>query len=292
MKRFFRRKLRKSQSVHEDDRKKESKEMNGGAHITSSCTFDVAHANSSQVRSSTMDDDASYMDATSSSVGTEEHRFDSELDRHMMQTINDVKFVNRRPKFTAVGEVNFQRQCLDAHNALRARYGAPSVMWSQELADLAHTWAMKLADRGRILYPELPGIGENIKLAVAEHSDHLTTGAEIVDEWSVEAQKFNFDKPTWNPNTQHFTQMVWRDTYEMGVSRYWNTAKNCVAIVAFYRSPGNSNAPGEFQANVPSKLALDADHHHHHHHHEGATTTGTPVRCLISAMKRSTTISD
>ncbi|TKR88509.1 hypothetical protein L596_012739 [Steinernema carpocapsae] len=193
-----------------------------------------------------MDECGSYMDATSSSVGgTEEHRFDSELDRHMMQTINDVKFVNRRPKFTAVGEVNFQRQCLDAHNALRTRYGAPNIMWSQELADLAHTWAMKLADRGRILYPELPGIGENIRLGLAEHCDgaHLTTGAEIVDEWSAEAQKFNFDKPRWNPNTQHFTQMVWRDTYEMGVSRYWNTAKNCVAIVAFYRPPGNSNAP-------------------------------------------------
>ena len=34
----------------------------------------------------------------------EESRFDPELDKSMMQTINDVKYENRRPKFTAVGE--------------------------------------------------------------------------------------------------------------------------------------------------------------------------------------------
>lgn len=38
-----------------------------------------------------------------SSCCGEESRFDPELDRSMMQTITDVKYVNRRPKFTAVG---------------------------------------------------------------------------------------------------------------------------------------------------------------------------------------------
>lgn len=93
-----------------------------------------------------------------------------------MQTITDVKYVNRRPKFTAVGNVyayilaykflsnfylvdaNFQRQCLEAHNLVRQKYGSPSLIWSQELADLAKTWSLKLAERGRILYPELPGM--------------------------------------------------------------------------------------------------------------------------------------
>lgn len=30
--------------------------------------------------------------------------FDAELDRSMMQTITDVKYANKRPKFTAVGK--------------------------------------------------------------------------------------------------------------------------------------------------------------------------------------------
>lgn len=38
--------------------------------------------------------------------------------------------------------------------------------------------------------------------------------------------------------------MLWRSSIEMGVARYWNMAKNCLAIVAFYRPAGNYNAPG------------------------------------------------
>ncbi len=41
---------------------------------------------------------------TKSACCGEESRFDPELDKSMMQTINDVKYENRRPKFTAVGE--------------------------------------------------------------------------------------------------------------------------------------------------------------------------------------------
>lgn len=53
--------------------------------------------------------------------------------------------------------MNFQRECLDAHNAVRAQYGCQPLIWSQELCDLAHSWAVKLAERGRILFPELQG---------------------------------------------------------------------------------------------------------------------------------------
>jgi len=107
------------------------------------------------------------MDATSS-TGADHAMVDPDLDRAMMQTITDVKYVKRRPKFIAVGmfifflrncnevlkktkifyffvktnllsflvDANFQRQCLEAHNLVREKYGCPTLMWSQELADL------------------------------------------------------------------------------------------------------------------------------------------------------------
>lgn len=46
---------------------------------------------------------------------------------------------------------------------MRNKYGSSFLVWSQELADLAKTWALKLAERGRILYPELPGINIYLK---------------------------------------------------------------------------------------------------------------------------------
>ncbi|GMT12229.1 hypothetical protein PFISCL1PPCAC_3526 [Pristionchus fissidentatus] len=191
---------------------------------------------------------------SSMSEGERRKKFDSELDKHMMQTITDVKYILKRgAKFTAVGEVNFQRGCLDAHNDCRQRYGNPPLQWSQELADLAHSWATKVADRGRVLYPEMPGIGENMSVKTASEHSHLPTGDEIVNEWETEAHTFDFDRPRWHPKCQHFSQMVWRDSVEMGVAREWNTEKNCVAIVALYRPGGNNNAPGEFAANVGSR---------------------------------------
>lgn len=65
-----------------------------------------------------------------------------------------------------------------------------------------------------MLYPELPGIGENIFLLTGNGTgdegagtgpegtsptgDHLTTGMELVALWAEEAQRVNFGKPRWN----------------------------------------------------------------------------------------------
>ncbi|PIO75170.1 SCP-like protein [Teladorsagia circumcincta] len=103
-----------------------------------------------------------------------------------------------------LGEVNFQRGCLDAHNDLRQRYGVTPLIWSAELADMAHAWAVKLSDRGRMLYPELPGIGENILLTDANDHTHLPTGAEVVTRWETEVDQFDFDRPRWSPSMFEF----------------------------------------------------------------------------------------
>lgn len=43
------------------------------------------------------------------------------------------------------------------------------------MAELAKTWALKLTQRGRLLFPELPGIGENIYLLTAFNNTSTTT---------------------------------------------------------------------------------------------------------------------
>jgi glioma pathogenesis-related protein 2 len=177
-------------------------------------------------------------------------------------------------------DANFQRQCLEAHNLVRQIYGCPALMWSQELADLAKTWALKLAERGRILYPELPGIGENIHLVAqdAGSSDHLTTGAELVALWASEVDHFDFDRPRWSLKCKDFTQMLWRSSIELGVARYWNQQTNCLAIVALYRPEGNSNAPGEFAVNLPVRSEIS----------EEDARSSTQLQSLILQMNRGT----
>ncbi|EJW76201.1 hypothetical protein WUBG_12890 [Wuchereria bancrofti] len=196
MKKFFgRKKLKKSKSDQHE--KVDENCINGTTTLAASGTF--CRTTSGFKESTTTDECNSCYDATSSSMGEERH-FDEELDKHMMQTIADVKYVKKRPKFVAVGEVNFQRECLDAHNWVRARYGCQPLIWSQELCDLAHSWAVKLAERGRILFPELQGIGENIRLTIIDEQTHLPSGAEITEIWASEAEHFDFERPRWNPS--------------------------------------------------------------------------------------------
>ncbi|KAI6186660.1 Golgi-associated plant pathogenesis-related protein 1 [Aphelenchoides besseyi] len=267
IKRLFGRKLRKSHSVGEEQHNatNQAGTSNGASHLAVSKTF---HG-SKNYRS---DECRSFMDATSSS-GAENARVDPELDRALMQTITDVKYVKRRPKFTAVVDANFQRQCLEAHNLVREKYGSPALIWSQELADLAKSWATNLAERGRVLYPELPGIGENIHLVVEGRDDHLTTGSEIVALWASEADQFDFANPRWNLKAKNFTQMLWRSSVELGVARFWNTSKNCLAIVAFYRPAGNSNIPREFANNLPLQSSISHD-----------ARAGTQLQSLLEQM--------
>ncbi|KAL3075296.1 hypothetical protein niasHT_033870 [Heterodera trifolii] len=280
--------LRKSQSTHE---RKKGDDKN---HVGPSRTFDGAADGTAKsphsadflgpISSAGTADaqliSSSYSDTHMASDMSE--LADGDLDRQLMQTCTDVKYVNRRPgKCSAVVDANFQRQCLQAHNYVRQVYSSPPLLWSQELAALAKTWALKLADRGSVLYPELPGIGENIFLLTGKCNgtaadvisspsagmatncppigDHLTTGIELVAHWAAEANKMDFARPRWNNETKNFTQMVWRSAMEMGVARHWNTAKNCLAIVAFYRPAGNSNLPGEFAANLPSEAEATED---------------------------------
>ncbi|KAE9553964.1 hypothetical protein FO519_002828 [Halicephalobus sp. NKZ332] len=244
MKKFFKKRLRKSHSVHDETRKKVDENNAGSSHssrganggLAQSRTFDASHGLRSY-------DYHSFMtEAGSSSMADD--RNDPLLDRAMMQTITDVKYVKRRPKFTAVSSANFQREFLEANNFVRAKYGVPFLIWSQELAELAKTWAGKLAERGRILYPELPDVGENIYIKNDSTEDHLTTGQELVALWAKQANDFDFAKPKWSIKTKDFSQMIWRSSVEMGVCRFWNTTKNCLAVVVFYRPAGNANGPG------------------------------------------------
>lgn len=58
----------------------------------------------------------------------EERHFDEELDKHMMQTIADVKYVRKRPKFVAVGKFRFKMSLIEVfYCAVRVRKGQISL---------------------------------------------------------------------------------------------------------------------------------------------------------------------
>lgn len=71
-------------------------------------------------------------------------------------------------------------------------------------------------------------------------------------------------------------QLVWRSSFEMGVSRCWNTTRDCLAIVALYRPTGNSNLAREVTENIPSKDTVPVNF-----------LEATSLSSLIKALNRS-----
>ena len=63
----------------------------------------------------------------------------------------------------------FQKQCLDAHNAYRAQHGAPPLKWSAKLASDSGKWAKEIA-KSRTLKHSSGDYGENLGMAAGNVS--------------------------------------------------------------------------------------------------------------------------
>ncbi|XP_055327977.1 Golgi-associated plant pathogenesis-related protein 1-like isoform X2 [Paramacrobiotus metropolitanus] len=147
----------------------------------------------------------------------------------------------------------FQEQCFEAHNHFRTLHGCPRLKWSEELARQAQHWAEHIAEKGVVQYSEQSGVGENICMLNMSRDAEIR-GDVVTRIWYNEIRQYDFTEPGWRKNTIHFAQVVWKKTSEMGCGMARSTKKSTdfVIIVAYYRSPGNGNLPGEFAQNVPA----------------------------------------
>ncbi|KAF3696289.1 Golgi-associated plant pathogenesis-related protein 1 [Channa argus] len=119
---------------------------------------------------------------------------------------------------------SFQQEFLKTHNAYRAKHSAPALKLNAELNASAQSWANHLLATGTL-----------------QHSD-TKDGENIFTVFSSASLKL----------TGHFTQVVWKDTTEVGVGMA--SSGNRAFVVGQYRKPGNMAMPGYFEKNV---LPLD-----------------------------------
>ncbi len=122
---------------------------------------------------------------------------------------------------------------LDEHNRYRAAHCAPPLTWSDEVAQVAQGWADSLRDDGCAFEHSRTPYGENLAGG--------TTGAlppeAVVEMWYREVDKYRFPDGGFSMETGHFTQVVWRDTTELGCGM-----SRCGGMdiwVCNYAPPGN-----------------------------------------------------
>lgn len=122
---------------------------------------------------------------------------------------------------------------LAAHNAVRARVGVGPLAWSDQLAAFAQDWANGLAAKSALVHSQNPNYGENLY----DISGALATPADVVNAWAGEVKDYNYAANTCRGVCGHYTQIVWKDTKEVGCASAKNGPRQ--VWVCEYGPPGN-----------------------------------------------------
>jgi len=151
----------------------------------------------------------------------------------------------------ADGFSTIQQECLDSHNKCRAKHGVKPLRLNQKICEYSQKWAEKLASSELLEHSGSHQYGEN--LYYCWHSDPriVMKGNEPVESWYSEVKTHKYGgKPRTN-ETGHFTQVVWKDTKELGVG-VAKSKSGKVFVVTNYSPPGNFI--GKYKENVPRRL--------------------------------------
>ncbi|KAJ7591670.1 CAP domain-containing protein [Mycena floridula] len=124
---------------------------------------------------------------------------------------------------------------LDAHNEIRQAHDAVDLTWSDTLAEKADLWASNCvwSNTNGVLLNE--PYGENMVAA----SGHISI-EQAVNAFTQDENQYNPNKPVYN----HFTQVVWKSTTEVGCavsqcSNIFQDSNAATYIVCLYNPPGN-----------------------------------------------------
>ncbi|KAI6291374.1 hypothetical protein MCOR34_010193 [Pyricularia oryzae] len=108
---------------------------------------------------------------------------------------------------------DFQAAMLTTHNRFRSQHSAPDLEWNDTLADSSASHLDSVATPSRCEFAHSGGpYGENLALGYAD-------AAAGVVAWGDERRGYDFGSGEFDDRTGHFTQMVWRDTSDVGCGR-------------------------------------------------------------------------
>ena len=152
----------------------------------------------------------------------------------------------------------FQTTILAQHNAYRAQHGVPPLKWSDALAKYARSRASTLVREEGLNAGHAglaSGYGENLYWAGSSGTGSALPSASAAAErsvksWYDEIKDYSFSKAAFSPQVGHFTQLVWKNTTEVGCVLYPLQGSQWLEtyVVCNYQAPGN--VMGQFQANV------------------------------------------
>jgi pathogenesis-related protein 1 len=125
------------------------------------------------------------------------------------------------------------RDMLAAHNAVRGGLALAPLHWSERLTAQAQDWADRLLREGQFYHRPRPLFGENL----FEITGTRALPGDVVGVWAAEASDYSYSSNTCRDVCGHYTQIVWRDTREVGCAAARDRSRE--VWVCNYDPPGN-----------------------------------------------------
>ena len=166
---------------------------------------------------------------------------------------NQIPQYNNQSQLTSFSEANLNLKRmreleLEEHNRLRSLHGAPPLILNNELNQMAQNYAQVLAQKDVLEHSKnrslsgKPGawVGENLYYYSAYPVCEYKCGS-MSRSWYDEIKDYDFNtgKSKNGGVVGHFTQLVWKDTQEVGFGIAFNGNK--LYTVANYYPGGNFN---------------------------------------------------
>lgn len=184
---------------------------------------------SSETTSESTSSEASSSEATSTSVETSSApiSFSSETTTASSSTAEDVSTTSEAPSSTTEAtssteapaatatpdssvyddtDPNFQATILDYHNQVRSIHQAGDLVWNDTLA----SFASDFLGSSQCVFDHSGGpYGENLSIG-------YPSILAAMQGWYDENSKYDYQAGEFSGETGHFTQMVWKDTRQIG----------------------------------------------------------------------------